>query len=244
MSGLTVLSVFPAMSNIHGDAGNAAVLATRARWRGVVARVLELAPGDPAPPDHPHAVVIGSGFDSEARATLEALRRIAEPLRTWVAAGVPLLAVGLGWELLSATAEVEAGSVLEGIGIFPGRAVPANRATGDILVESAFGPLIGYEYHVRDYLPAPGETPLGTVTSGIGNRPGAGVEGSIAGSAVGTHLRGPVLARNPQFADHLLGLAAARAEVTLGDAAEELHAVDAWADSANARTRHLLRRRG
>lgn len=242
MTALTVLSVLPSRSNIHGDAANAAVLATRARWRGVEARVLELEAGQAAPTAAPHAIVIGSGFDAEAERTLAALRAIEGLLRTWVDAGVPLLAVGLGWELLSATVEVNPGVVLEGLGMFPGRAVPATRATGDILVESRFGPLIGYEYHVRDYLPAEGEEPLGTVIAGIGNRPGAGTEGAVVGSAIGTHLRGPVLARNPALADHLLRLAAGRAGAVLGDAASELTAVDGWQSSVNARTRQSLRR--
>lgn len=240
MSAITVLSLLPGLSNIHGDAANAAVLATRARWRGVETRVIDLAPGAAAPRQQPHAIVLGSGFDAEAARTLEALRGIAAPLRAWVDDGVPLLAVGLGWELLATRVELAAGTVLEGLGVFAGQALPAARATGDVVVDSPFGPLIGYEYHVRDYVPSADELPLGTVLSGVGNRSGSGVEGARAGSAIGTHLRGPILARNPHLADHLLGIAAERAGVRLGDAAPELIAADRWTRSVNERTRHAL----
>lgn len=243
MNAITVLSVFPSISNIHGDAANAAVLATRARWRGAAAHVVELAPGEPAPIEQPHAIVIGSGFDSEAARTLDALRSIAARLREWVDAGVPLLAVGLGWELLAASVEIEPGTVLEGLGVFSGRAVPAVRSTGDVLLESPFGSLIGYEYHVRDYLPSDDEAPLGAVLSGIGNQAGAGIEGARSGTAIGTHLRGPILARNPELADHLLGMISERAGLVLSDTATELTAVDRWMRSVNERTRHALRRR-
>lgn len=239
MSALRVLTVFPRLSNIHGDAGNAQVLVQRARWRGAEAQLLALAPGD-AVPEAPHAVVLGAGFDAHAARTLEQLQPYAEALRQWVAAGVPLLAVGLGWELLAATAEIEPGETLEGLGIFPGSAVPAQRATGDIVVGSEWGELIGYEYHVRDYRPAQGERPLGTVLHGIGHAAGSGREGAIAGTAYGTALRGPVLARNPGFADHLLGLAAQRAGVRLGEGSAQLHAVDEWQQLVTARTRREL----
>lgn len=239
MSALRVLSVFPRISNIHGDAGNAQVLAQRARWRGAAAEVIALAPGDAVPPA-PHAIVLGAGFDAHAGRTLEALQPYAEVLRKWVAEGIPLLAVGLGWELLATSVEVEPGQVLTGLGVFAGSAAPAERATGDMLIDSAHGPLIGYEYHVRDYVPGAGEQPLGTVLHGIGNATGSGTEGAIAGTAYGTHLRGPVLARNPSFADHLLELAAGRAGIALGEGSEPLRAVDGWQQQVTARTRRDL----
>lgn len=40
-----------------------------------------------------------------------------------------------------------------------------------------------------------------------GQRVGDGREGAVQGSVYGTYLHGPVLARNPEFADHLLALA-------------------------------------
>ena len=46
--------------------------------------------------------------------------------------------------------------------------------------------------------------PLGRVVVGAGNDTGDGSEGAVAGRVVGTYLHGPVLARNPALADHLL----------------------------------------
>jgi CobQ-like glutamine amidotransferase family enzyme len=42
------------------------------------------------------------------------------------------------------------------------------------------------------------------VVVGHGNSGGDGTEGIVSGRVVGTYLHGPVLARNPALADHLL----------------------------------------
>ena len=47
--------------------------------------------------------------------------------------------------------------------------------------------------------------PLGTVKVGGGNGDGSGLDGALAERFVGTYLHGPVLPRNPQLADRLLG---------------------------------------
>ena len=44
------------------------------------------------------------------------------------------------------------------------------------------------------------------VRHGCGNGTGDGLEGAVRGRMWGTYLHGPVLARNPALADHLLSL--------------------------------------
>ncbi|MDT7735661.1 MAG: hypothetical protein QOE12_2835, partial [Mycobacterium sp.] len=50
-----------------------------------------------------------------------------------------------------------------------------------------------------------GASPLGAVKRGAGNRAGDGVDGAVQGSVFATYMHGPCLARNPEFADLLLG---------------------------------------
>jgi hypothetical protein len=52
----------------------------------------------------------------------------------------------------------------------------------------------------------PDRPPLATVEIGIGNC-NDGTEGAVAGTVIGTYPHGPVLARNPALADHVLELA-------------------------------------
>jgi CobQ-like glutamine amidotransferase family enzyme len=207
---LTVLTVFPEQSNVNGDAENALVLAQRARWAGHSAEILRLAMGGALRAGRPDIVVIGSTTDVAVAASIAALRPHRTALADWMAAGVPVLAIGTGWEILGESVALESG-VIDGLGLLPGRAVVASaRVSDDLVVDSRFGRLVGYENHARDYLAgdspgASGEV-LGSVVYGRGNGAGAASEGLVVGNTIATHLHGPVLAKNPAIADHLLTL--------------------------------------
>ena len=215
MTSVTIVSLLPDLLGNNGDAANARVLAQRARWGGVDASIVSVRTRSDLP-KQVDAVVIGTGTDSDLVAARDIMLTMSTEIREWMTGGVPILAVGTGWELLSWGVELT-DSTVEGLGIVPGHATRrAERATGDLVVLSRFGPLIGFENHARDYVGAEG-SPLGRVEFGIGNGPGASgsraQEGVIMGEFFGTHLHGPVLARNPELADHLVALMLARVGV-------------------------------
>lgn len=239
-----ILQFFPEHLDVNGDAQNALVLAQRARWAGIDVELVPVAPGDRVPHDRPAAVVIGSSVDAELVALRADLADFAVALSDWVAAGVPLLAVGTGFELLSHGIQFgtpdEPGEVLEGLGIFPGRARPlAARATDDLVVDVREGRLVGFENHARGFL-VPADAPaFGTVVRGTGNDSRS--EGSRIGSAIGTHLHGPVLAKNPVLADALL--TAAFGEAYRADSPEAVR-VDGFAAAARSAILAKLELRG
>lgn len=229
---LTVLALLPELLDANGDSRNAEVLVARARWAGLDATLVPVANARELPAEA-HAIVVGSGSDAALGRTRDLLLGMQDALRRWTTDGVPLLAVGTGMELLSWGVELPGGSAIEGLGILPGRAAPRDaRATGDLVVKSRYGTLVGFENHSRDYLGAEG-SPLGRVLAGEGNGRGSGQEGVVMGSAFGTHLHGPILAKNPRFADHLLGLAAERAGVAYATG-ERSREVDVYAREARA----------
>ena len=59
--------------------------------------------------------------------------------------------------------------------------------------------------------------PLGTVEAGRGNNGEDRTEGAVYKGAYGTYLHGPLLPKNPAFADHLIEMAIRRrhGDVTL-----------------------------
>ena len=198
---LNIVAILPELLGSNGDAANARVLAQRAGWAGLPAEVVTVRSVADLP-EQVDAVVIGSGTDAQLIPVREILLGMADKLRDWATAGIPILAVGTGLELLSWGIELPDGSVVEGLGLVAGRAVPrTGRAAGDLVVTSKHGRLIGFENHARSFVGAEASS-LGTVVSGVGN--GAGAEGVVMGNVVGTHLHGPVLAKNPGLADHLL----------------------------------------
>ena len=231
MTTLTIAALLPGLQNTNGDAENAHVLARRAGWAGLDARVVAVESRDDLP-ERVDAVVLGSGSDSSLGAGRAALLELHDELRTWGTEGVPILAIGTGWELLSWGIERPDGSSIEGLGILPGRAVPsARRVTDDLVVASPrFGLLVGFENHARDYVGAEG-SPLGRVRAGAGNGRDSGQEGVVMGAVIGTHLHGPVLGKNPAFADHLLRIMAGRAGVTY-EPGERAAVVDGYAAGA------------
>jgi CobQ-like glutamine amidotransferase family enzyme len=87
---------------------------------------------------------------------------------------------------------------------------------GDVLLDCELEPgrrrtLAGFENHAgRTYLD-PDAEPLGRVVSGFGNDGESGFEGCRVGRAFGTYLHGPLLPRNPWFADWVLAQALAHA---------------------------------
>ncbi|BDZ46821.1 type 1 glutamine amidotransferase [Naasia aerilata] len=234
MSALRILQLFPELTNVNGDAENALVLARRLQWAGIDAEVVPLAAGDPVPTAAPAAVFLGSGTDSSLVRTLAALDGIRGALSEWLAADIPLLAVGTGLELLGRRIDLPEGP-LEGLGMVPGEAsfLPA-RVAGDLVVDSVWGRLLGYENHGRGFALDSGVTPLGRVAAGTGN--GDGADGVALGSLYGTHLHGPVLARNPAMA---MAFVAAAAPGTGVDAYARGRA-DGVADAINAATLRRL----
>ena len=101
---------------------------------------------------------------------------------------------------------------LPGCGLLPLHTVAGERRMiGDVLLQCEWAgqTLAGFENHAgRTYLDE-GAEPLGRVLAGFGNDGASGFEGCRAGRVVGTYLHGPLLPRNPWFADWILAEAAA-----------------------------------
>jgi CobQ-like glutamine amidotransferase family enzyme len=226
-----ILQLFPELTDVNGDAQNALVLARRAAWAGLDAEVVAVPLGGQAPVARPAAVVLGSSTDSALPRVREALETVRVPLEAWLADGVPVLAVGTGLELLAGRVVLD-GEAVEGLGLIAGESTPLSaRVADDLVVDAAEGRLIGYENHARGLRLEPGAEPLGTVVRGVGD--GRGVDGVRSGALLGTRLHGPVLAKNPAFADALLARAFGHPVTPAGPAAEA-------ADAAAAAVRRRL----
>ncbi|HET6824438.1 MAG TPA: cobyric acid synthase [Amnibacterium sp.] len=225
-----IVALFPEVTDVNGDAQNALVLARRAQWAGEDAVVVPVALGE-RPAVEPTAIVLGSSVDSALPRIRDGLLAILPRLTEWLDAGVPMLAVGTGVELLGSRIDLGGGSVVEGVGLVPGSAAPlAVRVTDDLVVDAVEGRLVGYENHARGFRLDAGVHALGRVVSGVGD--GHGVDGVRHGSVLGTRLHGPVLAKNPALADALLARAFGHAVVPVADQAK---AADAAAAAIRAR---------
>jgi CobQ-like glutamine amidotransferase family enzyme len=206
--------LYPDYLNIYADRGNIAVLAARARARGHELDVRAIGMTDAVPASELDLLYIGGGQDREQELVVADLATKADTLRAAVADGTAFLAVCGGYQLLGRSYVDVAGNALPGVGLLPLETVAGRRRMiGDVLLECSWAgqTLAGFENHAGRTLLDPGAEPLGRVIAGFGNDGASGDEGCRAGRVYGTYLHGPLLPRNPWFADRLLAEALAHA---------------------------------
>ncbi len=204
--------LYPDYLNIYADRGNIAVLSDRARRRGHELDVTAIGLRDVVRPAEIDLYYVGGGQDREQELVAHDLAAKAEQLRTAVEDGAAFLAVCGGYQLLGRSYRDVAGVELPGIGLLPLQTIAGTkRMIGDVLLECAWAgrTLAGFENHAGRTLLDEGAEPLGRVLAGFGNDGASGQEGCRHRRAYGTYLHGPLLPRNPWFADHLLAEALA-----------------------------------
>ncbi|HUB70327.1 MAG TPA: hypothetical protein VL984_07885 [Acidimicrobiales bacterium] len=211
---VSIALIYPDLLGTYGDGGNAAVLARRLLWRGIDAGVVSVTSSEPVP-ESCELYVIGGGEDLPQALAASKLAE-SKVLHRATSAGAVVLAVCAGLQILGESFPGPAGKAVPGIGLL-GCTTSANeqaRAVGEVLVQPAAQwqdagltqPLTGFENHQAVTELLPGTKPVGEVVVGVGNKDRT-VEGAVTGRVWGTYLHGPVLARNPQLADLLLGWA-------------------------------------
>jgi lipid II isoglutaminyl synthase (glutamine-hydrolysing) len=217
-----VVLVYQSLLGIYGDRGNATVLARRLAWRGFDAVLTVVEPGDPLP-DTGHVYLLGGGEDAAQVSAVRALQADGG-LHRAVDRGAVVFAVCAGYQIAGRTFTVGdptvpgGDQVIEGLGLLDVTTTRGpRRAVGEILSRwraSSGAPggagdsalLTGFENHGGWTRLGPDAEPLADVEVGVGNADD-GTEGAVNGTVIGTYPHGPVLARNPALADHLLSLA-------------------------------------
>ena len=208
---LRICHLYPDLLNLYGDRGNIMVLAQRARWRGFDVIVVEAGLGDPLDPASADLFFIGGGEDRQQRiAAADLAAGKKTPLQDAVADGAAVLAVCGGYQLIGHFYRPAEGEELSGAGLLdlwtehPGPG--ARRLIGNLVIEAEGmdAALIGFENHGGRTHLGSFARPLGRVIVGWGNNGADGWEGAVAGRVYGTYLHGPLLPKNPAFADRLI----------------------------------------
>jgi CobQ-like glutamine amidotransferase family enzyme len=243
--------LYPDYLNIYADRGNIAVLDRRAAWRGHELHLRAIGVGDEIRAGEHDLLYVGGGQDREQALIAPDFAAKADGLRAAIDAGAAVLAVCGGYQLLGRFYRDRHGAELPGAGVLPLHTVAGEtRMIGDVLLECELEPgrrqtLAGFENHAgRTVLDADAK-PLGRVVAGFGNDGQSGFEGCRVGRVVGTYLHGPLLPRNPWFADWVLAQALAHAT---GDEPPRLERLsdelEAEAHAVSARRAHERGGRG
>jgi len=233
---LKICHLYPDVLNLYGDGGNIRCLTQRLKWRGMGAQVVKMPIGTRESLAGFDLVFIGGGQDFEQQVLLEDLHRGRD--RELVAAvedGMTILAICGGYQMLGAYYETHDGKRCDFVGALDLYTVGAKtRMIGNYMYrvpESLGGfTVVGFENHSgKTRLGAKAEA-LGTVLAGFGNNGEDGTEGAHYKNVFGTYSHGPLLPKNPAFADLLIKTALerkyGRAELETLDDSLELMAHD------------------
>jgi CobQ-like glutamine amidotransferase family enzyme len=202
---LTIGWLYAASMNIYGDRGNVIALKRRAEWRGIPATVREINVGEPIPDDI-DCFFWGGGQDQEQVAVARDLQgEKGKALAAAVEDGASLLAVCGGYQLLGHEYRPHAAEVLPGVGIIDAVSVAGpERFIGNVVIDSEWGTLVGFENHSGLTTLGPGLQPMGKVRVGRGNNGKDGTEGARYRNALGCYLHGALLPKNPALTDWLI----------------------------------------
>ena len=212
--------LYPELMSTYGDRGNIICLQKRCEWRGIDVKILRLDFGfrisDLEACD---MLFMGGAQDTQQKIVSgDFSKEKVKALKTMVEDNTPGLYVCGAYQFLGKYYKDADGKVIDGLGILdlytenPGESFP--RLIGNIVIKPMIHDskfmiqvIVGFENHGgRTYLGKNIE-PLGKVTIGFGNNGKDKTEGAVYKNSFGTYLHGPILPKNPHFADHLIKLA-------------------------------------
>ncbi|HSX28498.1 MAG TPA: glutamine amidotransferase [Candidatus Saccharimonadales bacterium] len=201
---LTICHLYHQNMNIYGDTGNVLTLEYRLRQRGITPVVIPCEVGEGLPKDV-DIIVAGGGQDSGQLVVEKDLQKKKAELRSMVHDGVVVLTICGTYQLFGHRFVTSDQGTIQGIGIFDLETHGSSeRLIGNVIVDSEWGELVGFENHSGKTRLAPEQPGLAKIIQGAGNNGESGEEGAIVFNTFGTYIHGPLLPKNPRFADELL----------------------------------------
>ncbi len=197
--------LYPTKMNIYGDRGNVLALRQRGLWRGLDATIVDIGIGDPIPANV-DVFFFGGGQDQQQVAVARDLQGAkGDTVKDAIETGASILSVCGGYQLLGHEYRPHAAEPLPGISLFDAITLAGpERFIGNVIVESQWGDLVGFENHSGLTNIASGQAPMGKVKVGRGNNGSDGTEGAIYKNALGCYLHGSLLPKNPVLTDWLI----------------------------------------
>jgi len=217
---LNICHLYPDLLDLYGDRGNILALASRCRWRGIEPIIRQASLGEDLDFMGTDILFLGGGSDREQGLLVQDLMRRERELRSAIENGLVVLGICGGYQMLGKFYQMVGGEKIQGLGILDVWTIAgAKRLIGNVVVElneqvldvnSKFKTLVGFENHSGKTYLGEGVMPLGKVLFGNGNNGDDREEGVRYRNVFGTYLHGPLLPKNPHFADLLLELAILR----------------------------------
>ena len=207
---IRIAHLYPDMLNLYGDRGNIIALTERMKARQIDVHTDAITMGKSFNADDYDILFIGGGQDFEQDVLLDDLKKGKDAeINKAIHNGTVMLAICGGYQMLGKYYKTYDGKMLEYMGALDfyteGK---EERMIGNYAYKTKEGiEVVGFENHSgRTYL-GKGVEPLGKMIKGFGNNGEDGTEGVRFKNTFGTYSHGPVLPKNPDFADLLISRA-------------------------------------
>lgn len=217
-----IIHFYPDLMNLYGSYANLTVLCRYLELLGLQPCVTAVKPSREADLSDANFVFMGAGTERSQKAALADFRRFAGDISKLAADGVPMLFCGTAMELLGRTI-TDGGTVYEGLGLADFTSVQtARRQVIDVYGHTALfdEPVVGFLN--KSSTVSGVEMPLlNSCELGWGNEKEGG-EGVLINNVMGSHLTGPLLAKNPRLLEHMARLICTRCGVELPEKLPQL----------------------
>ena len=211
---MKILYLYYDLMNLYGENGNIRVLKRHLEDQGQEVTVDRKTVGDDIDFSEYGFIYAGSGTERNQKKAMEHLVKYGDGLKKAVESNTVALFTGNAFEMLGAKVTDCDGCVFDGVGLldFETKESDDVRYTGDAICNMVSGktqnPLVGF---INKCSTVTGiAEPLFEMKMGYGNTNSDNGEGMRVKNLFGTHLTGPILAKNPHFAGMILGLIAER----------------------------------
>lgn len=201
---LTIVYLYPEEMSFYGDVGNVLALRRRLEWRGFSVKLVYHNVGDTLPKKAD--IIVGGGGQDEGQLRVQAdFLRIGNEIQKFAEDNVPMLMICGMYQLFCKRFVLANKKVLQGIGIFDAETIATDkRLIGNVVTETEFGQLVGFENHSGQTRLGPNQRAFGKVKLGHGNDDSNRADGAVYRHAYGTYLHGALLPKNPKLADALI----------------------------------------
>ena len=213
---LNICHLYPDVLNLYGDTGNILCLKKRLEWRGIDTEITQLPIGANADFTQFDLFFIGGGQDFEQEVLLADLHcgKDKEILSAIDDEKVFLCICG-GYQMMGQYYKTHTGEQYDFIGALDLHTIGSDvRMIGNYMFRcddnSGGTTVVGFENHSGKTYLGDDVSPLGTLITGYGNNGEDGTEGARYKNVFGGYCHGPILPKNPEFADLLLQTALER----------------------------------
>lgn len=207
MKPIIIVHLYNHDMNIYGDTGNRIILENRLAWRGLPFKTYTVNQGDKLPNDV-DIIIGGGGQDKGQQAVEKDLISKSKELKSMVDNGVVMLMICGMYQLFGDSFITKDKDVIKGASILPIHTEASEeRMIGNIVIETEFGKLVGYENHSGKTYLHDGCVPLGKIVKGFGNNGLDNFEGARLNNIFASYMHGPILSKNPVLADEILSIA-------------------------------------